>query len=404
MTTTMRRPSIIEVDRELARPRRTMRFSPRVEQAFLGRYLADRAPMVPLWATLGTLFYSLAYLGDQSMMAEHADRLRLYRFGIFLPYALAVIITMRLWPSARLYECLSIGVGVLGTFLPMSVLAMSQGPYDFAYQTGTVSTLLFLVILLRPRFYAALIGVILILAIQLGTTYLNGGFDEVIYSGIVIFYVTFCAFLLLAAHSFEQAERRSFLHRLRNELLTEQLRFQSEHDELSTLRNRRALTRLLDTLWSAGKYPHIAAIMIDIDHFKLYNDVHGHISGDNCIRIVSRIVTNTIGENGYAFRYGGEELLAILPGKNTGEALVLAENVRAAIEATALPHHGLENRPDAIITASLGAASMPVAGTTPGQLLAEADAALYDAKRKGRNQVQPRPEPGNRPAAGASPD
>jgi diguanylate cyclase (GGDEF)-like protein len=393
MTGILRKPSIVEVDRELARPRRAMRFSPRVEQAFLGDYLADRAPMVPLWATLGTLFYSLAYLGDRSMMAAHADLLLFYRFGIFLPYAIGVIVAMRLWPSARLYEYLSIGVGVLGALLPMSVLAMSQGPYDFAYQTGTVSTLLFLVILLRPRFYAAVIGVVLILVIQLATTHLNGGFDDVIYGGIVTFYITFCAFLLLAAHSAEQAERRAFLHRLRNQLLTEQLRFQSEHDELSTLRNRRALTRLLETLWSTGKHRSVAAIMLDIDHFKLYNDVHGHIAGDSCIRMVSRIFTETLGEDGHAFRYGGEELLAILPGKGTAEATALAERVRATIEAAALPHNGLENRPDAIVTASLGAASLPVAGTTPGQLLAEADAALYDAKRKGRNQVQPSPEP-----------
>ncbi len=377
------------VDREFDRRSRGMRFAPAVEEAFLRSYLADRAPMVPLWASLGTLFYCLGILGDQSMMADHADLLLLYRFGIFLPYGLAVIIAMRLWPSAPLYEYLSIGVGVLGTFLPMSVLAVTQSPYAFAYQTGTVSTLLFLVVLLRPRFYAAAIGVTLILIIQLATTHLNGSFDDVIYTGIVTFYITFGAFLLLAAHGLEQSERRSFLHRLHNQLLTERLRFQSEHDELSNLRNRRSLNSLLEKLWSGDDHRQIAAIMLDIDYFKLYNDVHGHISGDNCIRTVSGIVTQKIGPDGYAFRYGGEELLAILPGKSLEDAVALAESIRAGIAAAALPHHGLGERPDAIVTASLGAASMNTATTTPGQLLAEADAALYNAKRNGRNQVQP---------------
>lgn len=383
--------TIDHVDRELRRRSRGMRFSPELEAAFLNSYLADRTPMVPLWATLGTVFYCLAFLGDQSMLSENADRLFIYRFFIFVPYAVAVIISMRFWPSARLYEYLSIGVGILGAYLPMSVLAVTPSPYAYIYQTGTVSTLLFLVVLLRPRFYASAIGVLAILTIQLIATRLNGGFDDVVYGGIATFYVTFSAFLLLAAHSFEQTERRAFLHRTRAELLTEMLRFESEHDELSTLRNRRALSALLDSLWTGRSSRRIAAIMLDIDHFKLYNDVHGHLSGDNCIRIVSTIVAETIGEKGYAFRYGGEELLAILPDVDVETATELAENIRARIADTALPHHGLDNRETTIVTASLGAASITTNQTTPGQLLAEADAALYEAKRTGRNRVAPAP-------------
>lgn len=383
--------TIDDVDIELDRRQPGLRFSRLIEPLFVKAYLAERAPMVPLWASLGTVFYCLAFLGDQSMLAEHADLLFAYRFGIFVPYAIAVIVLMRLWPSARLYEYLSIGVGVLGTALPMSVLAITQSPYAFAYQTGTVSTLLFVVVLLRPRFYASAIAVVLMVTIQLVATHHNGGFDDVVYSGIVVFYATFGAFLLLVAHSFEQSERRSFLHRLRHELLTERLRFQSEHDDLSALRNRRSLTTLLDGLWAGQSDRQIAAIMLDIDHFKLYNDVHGHISGDNCIRLVSTILTQKLGDRGIGFRYGGEELLAIMPDASLEDAVTIAESIRAGIEAVMLPHHGLEGRPNPIVTASLGAASLRTAKTTPGQLLAEADAQLYSAKHKGRNRVHPAP-------------
>lgn len=383
--------TIDDVDRELERRHLGLRFRGAIELAYLKSYLADRAPMVPLWASLGTAFYCLAFVGDQAMLAQEADRLLIYRFGIFVPYAIAVVVLMRLWPSARLYECLSIGVGVLGTFLPMSVLAFTQSPYAYAYQIGTVSTLLFVVVLLRPRFYAATISVTLIVAIQIITTRLNGGFDDVSSSGIVSFYVTFSAFLLLVAHSFEQTERRSFLHRLRNELLTERLRFQSEHDDLSTLRNRRSLTALLDTLWAGKDDQTIAAIMLDIDHFKLYNDMHGHISGDNCIRLVSTVLAQEIGQRGHSFRYGGEELLAILPDTELEDAIVIAEAIRAGIAAMMLPHHGLEHTSSPMVTASLGTACMRIADTSPGQLLAEADAALYTAKRLGRNRVHPAP-------------
>ncbi len=385
--------TIDDVDHEMDRRRPGLRFSRLIEPVFVKSYLADRAPMVPLWASLGTIFYCLAFLGDQSMLPDSASTLFIYRFLVFVPYALAVILLMRLWPSARLYEYLSIGVGVLGTALPMSVLATTQSPYAFAYQTGTVSTLLFVVVLLRPRFYAATIAVVLMLAIQLVATRLNGSFDDVTYSGIVVFYVTFGAFLLLVAHSFEQAERRGFLHRLRNDLLTERLRFQSEHDDLSMLRNRRSLTALLDKLWAGKPDRQVAAIMLDIDHFKLYNDVHGHIAGDNCIRLVSTIFAQKVGDRGTGFRYGGEELLAILPDASLEDAVAVAESIRAGIAAVMLPHQGLEGSPNPIVTASLGAANMQTAKTTPGQLLAEADAALYVAKGKGRNRVYPAPSP-----------
>lgn len=383
--------TIDDIDHEMDRRRPGLRFSRIIEPEFVKSYLAERAPMVPLWASLGTIFYCLAYMGDQSMLAEHADLLFAYRFGIFVPYAIAVIVLMQLWPSARLYEYLTIGVGVLGTALPMSVLAIADSPYAYSYQTGTVSTLLFVVVLLRPRFYASAIAVVLMVGIQFYTTHLNGGFDSVTYSGIVVFYTTFSAFLLLVAHSFEQSERRSFLHRLRNELLTERLRFQSEHDDLSMLRNRRSLTTLIDGLWASSPDRAVAAIMLDIDHFKLYNDVHGHISGDNCIRLVSTIFAQKVGDAGTCFRYGGEELLAILPDASLEDAVATADAIRIAIAAVALPHQGLEGKPNPIVTASLGAASMRTAKTLPGQLLAEADAALYAAKRKGRNRVHPAP-------------
>src|SRR5690606_17310987 len=139
------------------------------------------------------------------------DLLFALRFGIFLPYGIAVIALMRFMPGPRLYEALSVGVGLLGALLPMSVLAVTQSPYAFIYQTGTVSTLLYFVVLLRPRFYAVVLGCLGILAIQLIATAINGSFDEVTYTGIVTFYCTFTAFLVLSAHALERSARRSFL-------------------------------------------------------------------------------------------------------------------------------------------------------------------------------------------------
>lgn len=383
-------PQLADIERALDRKGFYLRFPRNLERAYLESYLAQRAPMVPLWATIGTLLYCMGYLGDQTMMAANADLLFVLRFGIFLPYGIVVIALMHFVPSARLYEALSIGVGLLGALLPMSVLALTQSQYAFAYQTGTVSTLLYMVVLLRPRFYAVVIGCLGILAIQLTTTAINGSFDDVTYTGIVTFYCTFTAFLMLAAFALERAARRGFLENLRNGLLAAQLCYQSSHDDLSGLKNRRALSMRLEKLWAQPDIGPISAIMLDIDHFKLYNDTHGHMAGDNCIRIVSQIVRETLAERGEAYRYGGEEMLVLLPQTHLSQAAELAEAMRLAILAAAIPHLDSGN-PAQVITASFGVAEIDPRLGTAMTLLSNADDALYQAKRLGRNCVYPAP-------------
>jgi diguanylate cyclase (GGDEF)-like protein len=364
--------TIDRVDRELERKNR-LAFSEPFETEYRKTYLAERLPMVTLWVSVGTFFYCLAALGDLDMLGDNSALAVSLRFGIFVPYAIGVIIAMRLWPSALLYDALAVGSGLLGAVLPMSVLAFTDSPFAYNYQTGTVSTLLYVVVLLRPRFYSALIAVAGILTIQFVTTYINGGFASIAYAGIVSFYVTFSAFLLLVSFSFEQAERRSFLQNLRNDMLTRQL----------------SLTSLLDDVWSTGDRS-VAAIMVDIDYFKLYNDVDGHISGDNCIQTVSRILTEALGPHHFAFRYGGEELLAILPDCDLDEAIALAEKIRFTIVDARLPHHGVvDARPLELVTASFGVAAVRTSQRMVGQLLAEADNALYQSKGMGRNRVTP---------------
>lgn len=390
--------TIDRVDRELERKNRLF-FSEPFETEYLKTYLAERLPMVTLWVSVGTFFYCLAALGDLDMLGENSALAASLRFGIFLPYAIGVIVAMRLWPSALLYDILAVGSGLLGALLPMAVLAITPSQFAYNYQTGTVSTLLFVVVLLRPRFYAALFAVGGILAIQFITTFVNGGFASVAYAGVVSFYVTFSVFLLLVSFSFEQSERRAFLQKMRNDMLTEQLRFQSEHDDLTGMRNRRSLNTMLEELWSSGDRS-IAAIMVDIDHFKLYNDVHGHISGDNCIQTVGKILTDAIGPENFAFRYGGEELLAILPDYDLDKAVDLAEKIRFMIVEARLPHHGVvDDRPLELVTASFGVAAVRTSQRLSGQLLAEADNALYRSKGLGRNRVTP-PVAG-RPSVGA---
>ena len=371
------------VERQRARGFRFLRFCPEIEARFRKDYAAERVRLAVIWGIIGTLIYDLVYFGDRTMMADVFSGLVTARFFIFTPFVIACILAVRRWPNAALYDGLSVAIAVLGVTLPMAVAIESDSPYLFVYQNGNSAAFLFFVIALRPRFPAILIGLVLMCASHFITTSLTGAFDAVTYSGIVTFYVTLSIFLAVSAYFLEQKDRQSFLNQLRGSLLYQQLEHNADRDELSGLLNRRSLARVRDTLWSDASHS-IAAILLDIDHFKRFNDVHGHIEGDACIRAVSQCILTNADETAHVFRFGGEEILVLSVGHTSLQALAQAERIRAAIEALAIPHRGLE---DSCVTVSLGVALAFPLVTTLERLLQDADAALYEAKRLGRNTV-----------------
>jgi diguanylate cyclase (GGDEF)-like protein/putative nucleotidyltransferase with HDIG domain len=121
-------------------------------------------------------------------------------------------------------------------------------------------------------------------------------------------------------------------------------------------------------------------VMMDLDHFKTYNDNYGHLAGDEVLRKVGRCIEGSIRSVDMAFRYGGEEFTVILPGTRLNDAYKVAERIRNTIEAKASPG----TMP---VTASLGVSSWPIDGMTKQDIIARADAALYQAKQSGRNRV-----------------
>jgi len=124
-----------------------------------------------------------------------------------------------------------------------------------------------------------------------------------------------------------------------------------------------------------------ALVMIDIDHFKKVNDVHGHPVGDEVLLEVAKLVVHRAVRKGAAYRFGGEEFALLLPGYSAEEAVGLAERIRKDLEVATLSSKKLR------VTASFGTASVPAHATKAQALLEQADAALYEAKRSGRNRV-----------------
>lgn len=163
----------------------------------------------------------------------------------------------------------------------------------------------------------------------------------------------------------------------------------SEIDGLTGIANRRKLDIELDKEWRRAireKRP-LALLMIDIDHFKEYNDQYGHPAGDRCLQLVAEVLTSLIHRSGeLVARYGGEEFVVILPGHTIQTARAIAEKIRYAIQSKQMPHLGNPSLP--VVTVSIGVAStVPDQDKEPSTLLNQADACLYQAKHEGRNRV-----------------
>ncbi|WP_418315729.1 diguanylate cyclase [Piscinibacter sakaiensis] len=176
--------------------------------------------------------------------------------------------------------------------------------------------------------------------------------------------------------------------RYRIEEQNEELRRLASRDPLTGSFNRRALFEFagdLFTLALTSRQP-LCCLMVDIDHFKQFNDLYGHAVGDQVIQVVARLLTSALRETDVLGRYGGEEFCVVMPTTNAQQALSLAERMRREIEATARGCvQGVDVMP---ITASFGVASLSAAAQSIEGLIDQADQALYTAKQAGRNRVK----------------
>jgi len=182
-------------------------------------------------------------------------------------------------------------------------------------------------------------------------------------------------------------ERKQVEEMLRNQAQRDRLIART--DGLTKVANRRCFDERLQSEWPTliEGQKLLSLIMLDVDYFKRFNDCYGHQAGDTClVKVASSAALAVKRSSDLLARYGGEEFAVILPHTDAAGAIAVAESIQKAIRDLGIPHQ--QSDVSEIVTVSMGIATVPSLGTSPDELVALADRALYDAKQLGRDRIK----------------
>ena len=306
----------------------------------------------------------------------------LSRFGVQLP-----VVLLAIWAaSARTYRKLYVpGVRILAPVFALAAVvtaSYSTGNGEFTLVSSRlVLATFFFYFMLGLSFGAALrTSIVVPIAYAVAAGVAGLPVPVAIYN----LFILLCANLFAGAGSYalERANRQAFLeHKLLAEV--------ASHDGLTGLLNRSAFESRVRTIWSQSVRDgsSVTVLMLDIDHFKAFNDRYGHQAGDDCLRRVAAAVRGTARRPlDVVARYGGEELIAVLPGSDRAHGTQLASELVAAVSALGIAHAGSATRPH--VTISVGVVTVEVKREPSHEsAIRLADRALYAAKEQGRDRA-----------------
>jgi diguanylate cyclase (GGDEF)-like protein len=303
------------------------------------------------------------------------------RFGLQLPIlAILLFATIKRFYVSWYQLAMQIGGPLFGT--GTIIMAMYALPQHTALVGARLMLVTFFFYFMSGlRLHQALRGNLIILSLLMAAGLLN------LLDSNVATYLSFAivcanAIGIAGAYALEHANRTSFLER---RLLVEI----AELDGLTRLLNRQTFETRVHAAWRSAMSERraVTVIMIDVDHFKLYNDNYGHQAGDECLRKVAAAVRSAVQmrPGDFVARYGGEEIIAVLSDRSTDDAKEIAQRIVREVAALDIPHASSMN--GACVSVSVGAATqLPPITSSYDAIVRLADGALYTAKRQGRNQ------------------
>ena len=381
--------TLAEVERTIACGVGTLRFSRELERRYEADTLHQRRRFITAVGIGGGLIYNLYLLSDWLMLRDMFFYVAIGRLCVITPMFIALLLLIQRMTSRRALETTAAVGTVLSSLMPMVVMTYSESPHQLHYQLGMLLVMVYCTMIQQLPFRYATVATLSMLGIQLVTTYLADFADFLTWQANALLFVSTVALLLMSSYFLERGARLSYLFALRGRLLHTQLMEVARTDALTRLFNRRYLDELVSSIWERSRETptNVAFILLDIDHFKSYNDNYGHPQGDSCLKLMSQVIQQNAQQYGaVAFRYGGEEILILMVNTDVSQAKALAEIMKAALATLKLPHPAQGD--GALVTISLGVAAAVAPLATADQLINAADVALYAAKHAGRNCIR----------------
>ncbi len=354
-----------------------------------------RLPVLRTITLLLALFYFSYTAVDAWFLPDIAWRTFILRFSIIGPLTILLLRFYRQPVSIRLKEGASVLVVCIATVVWCVAIGGTASPVVLNYfYAALVFQMVVTIVLTPPLEYGVAASAVVTASVYTTIWFLPDATTDYVLFHLAVGVPT-VVLTLIANYRFSTEAVRLYLQnkdldRLHGQLLKQhaELELVSQSDPLTGLTNRRSLDAEIHRLIAAsnGTGVPVTVLLLDIDHFKEYNDRFGHLEGDECLKLVADALKNLGSDDDLACRFGGEEFLILRPGVAPAASIrTFAEEIRQAVEALSI-RHPLAGRDCLAVTVSVGAsADIVTSEETFLQLIAQADEALYTAKRHGRN-------------------
>jgi len=360
---------------------------------------AQRCREILLSSLIGLAVYNAFLVVDAVLVPDVFRFALLMRLAIVTPLVLVLLVIVTQRPPERIREGAAFTMTILVAGGLAWIAAQSHAPLISHYQYGIALVLIFTNVVLQLRFTYAVIASLLqvgLYALAASATVVD---PRVRLAGALLV-GSAAIFTLFANWRLNRNERVTFLLSLRDRIRTRELWQQnmmlhelSGLDPLTGLANRRLFDEQIASIWRRAliSAEEVGLLMVDVDYFKAFNDRYGHVSGDECLRLVAESLKREVrASTDCLARYGGEEFVVSLPGLDLEACFDVANRMRQAIEDLGLPHEGSPGI--GRVTISVGVATRRAdPSVTVSDLVHSADKAMYRAKRRGRNRVQAAP-------------
>ncbi len=383
-----------------------LRFEPAEEARFVLDGKAARQRHFLISGVFSLVVFNLFLLSDWMMVPDRFDLALRLRLLVYTPVALFCLLVfwrfgdfVQKLPAAFAEWLVMLG-GVFAALCLVGVLLVTDSPYVGMYRGGLLPILVFGTLVMRFRFHLAVVFCTSLIVLHLITLFGAQGtpspYPELELPMFLLILVV--AFYTLAMNFRTEMEERLRFQRkvrsaaLRRELEVSQARLEilSRQDALTGVPNRRRFDEVAWQCWQRHMQTgeQLAVMLLDVDHFKAFNDHHGHPAGDQCLRLVAKALQGTLADgDGTLARWGGEEFIVLLPHTDEVVAHRVADRLVQSVRALQLRHEASPTRDVVTISAGVALCRPSMDGRDLSAMVALADRALYQAKHEGRDRL-----------------